>query len=137
MQISARSDYALRALVAAAGFGGQRPVPASKLAAAQDIPLSFLHGILLDLCRAGLLTSHRGSEGGYALSRSPEHITVGDVLRAVNGSLSTVRGLPADQVSYSGVAAGLPDLWRGVHTAIADVVDNTTLTDLLPPQWRG
>ena len=71
MQISARSDYALRALVAAAGFGERRPVSAARLAEAQDIPLSFLHGILLDLCRAGLLTSRRGSGGGHALDPLP------------------------------------------------------------------
>jgi Rrf2 family protein len=106
------------------------------LAEAQDIPRRFLHGILLDLCRAGLLTSHRGSEGGYVLTRPAERITVGDVLRAVNGSLSTVRGLPTEEVSYHGVATRLPELWQGVHAAIADVVDNTTLTDLLPPRWR-
>ncbi|TQJ24959.1 BadM/Rrf2 family transcriptional regulator [Micromonospora sp. A202] len=138
MYVSARSDYALRAMlaVAAAGGGGDGDrvgelVKAASLAEVQDIPLSFLQGILLDLRRAGLLHSHRGADGGYALTRPPDEITVGDVLRAVGGSLTTVRGLPADRAGYHGVAAGLTDVWLAVHGAIATVVDSTTLADLL------
>ncbi|MFF5179476.1 RrF2 family transcriptional regulator [Micromonospora sp. NPDC000316] len=143
MYVSARSDYALRAMLAVAaavrggggdaGSGGEGAelVKAASLAEVQEIPLSFLQGILLDLRRAGLLHSHRGAEGGYALTRPPEEITVGDVLRAVGGSLTTVRGLPAERAGYHGVAAGLTDVWLAVHGAIATVVDSTTLADLL------
>ncbi|MEV1112048.1 Rrf2 family transcriptional regulator [Micromonospora sp. NPDC049751] len=136
MYVSARSDYALRAMlaVAAAAPGGDgvgELVKAGSLAEVQEIPLSFLQGILLDLRRAGLLHSHRGADGGYALTRSATAITVGDVLRAVGGSLTTVRGLPADRAGYHGVAAGLTDVWLAVHGAIATVVDSTTLADLL------
>ncbi|SIN19133.1 RrF2 family transcriptional regulator [Micromonospora cremea] len=147
MYVSARSDYALRAMlgVAAAaadsgggggaaadgGVGGGDLVKAASLAEVQEIPLSFLQGILLDLRRAGLLLSHRGTEGGYALARAPDEITVGDVLRAVGGSLTTVRGLPTERAGYHGVAAGLTEVWLAVHGAIATVVDSTTLADLL------
>ncbi|RLP89454.1 Rrf2 family transcriptional regulator [Micromonospora sp. BL4] len=135
MYVSARSDYALRAMLAVAAAepdgGGGDLVKAASLAEVQEIPLSFLQGILLDLRRAGLLLSHRGTEGGYALTRAPDEITVGDVLRAVGGSLTTVRGLPAERAGYHGVAAGLTDVWLAVHGAIATVVDRTTLADLL------
>ncbi|MGC4767957.1 RrF2 family transcriptional regulator [Micromonospora sp. DT44] len=136
MYVSARSDYALRAMlaVAAAAPGGDgvgELVKAGSLAEVQEIPLSFLQSILLDLRRAGLLHSHRGADGGYALTRPATEITVGDVLRAVGGSLTTVRGLPAERAGYHGVAAGLTDVWLAVHGAIATVVDSTTLADLL------
>lgn len=131
MYVSARSDYAVRAMLGIAAGGGQDLVKAAALAAVQEIPLSFLQGILLDLRRAGLLHSHRGVEGGYALSRPAASITVGDVLRAVSGSLTTVRGLPADYATYHGVATGLRDVWLAVHSAIEDVVDTTSLADLL------
>ncbi|MBM0234163.1 Rrf2 family transcriptional regulator [Micromonospora sp. STR1_7] len=135
MYVSARSDYALRAMLAVAAGGGEdgggELVKAASLAEVQEIPLSFLQGILLDLRRAGLLHSHRGAEGGYALTRPAAEITVGDVLRAVGGSLTTVRGLPAERAGYHGVAAGLTDVWLAVHGAIATVVDSTSLTDLL------
>ncbi|MCM0676934.1 Rrf2 family transcriptional regulator [Micromonospora phytophila] len=136
MYVSARSDYALRAMLAVADAahepaGGGELVKAATLADSQEIPLSFLQGILVDLRRAGLLLSHRGTEGGYALARPAAEISVGDVLRAVGGSLTTVRGLPADRAGYQGVATGLRDVWLAVHGAIALVVDRTTLADLL------
>ncbi|MGR6321957.1 Rrf2 family transcriptional regulator [Micromonospora soli] len=139
MYVSARADYALRAMLAVAdaagstgtGGPGGELVKAGNLAESQDIPLSFLQGILLDLRRAGLLHSHRGTEGGYALTRPAGEITVGDVLRAVGGALTSVRGLPADRTGYRGVATGLRDVWLAVDGAIALVVDRTTLADLL------
>ncbi|SCL39775.1 transcriptional regulator, BadM/Rrf2 family [Micromonospora rhizosphaerae] len=140
MYVSARSDYALRAMLAVAdaagvsgdgGFGDGELVKAASLAESQDIPLSFLQGILLDLRRAGLLYSHRGTEGGYALTRPADEISVGDVLRAVGGTLTSVRGLPAGSAGYHGVATGLRDVWLAVDGAIALVVDRTTLADLL------
>ncbi|SCF12721.1 RrF2 family transcriptional regulator [Micromonospora mirobrigensis] len=143
MYVSARSDYAVRAMLAVADAGGEpgRPgsgelVKAATLAESQGIPLSFLQGILLDLRRAGLLLSHRGTEGGYALTRPASEISVGDVLRAVGGSLTTVRGLPAADAGYHGVATGLRDVWLAVDGAIAVVVDRTTLTDLLVDRDR-
>jgi Rrf2 family protein len=132
--VSARSDYALQAMLAVAAgdpVGGGGLVKAAALAGRQDIPLSFLQGILVDLRRAGLLYSHRGTEGGYALARPAAEISVGDVLRAVGGSLTTVRGLPAEQAGYRGAATGLRDVWLAVHGAVALVVDRTTLADLL------
>ncbi|KKK04747.1 Rrf2 family transcriptional regulator [Micromonospora sp. HK10] len=167
MYVSARADYALRAMLAVAagspaqgvsggagscgaesggagtegarssgaGSGVGRPggelVKAGSLAESQHIPLSFLQGILLDLRRAGLLHSHRGTEGGYALTRPAGEISVGDVLRAVGGALTSVRGLPLDRAGYHGVATGLHDVWLAVDGAIAQVVDRTTLADLL------
>ncbi|GAB7043798.1 MULTISPECIES: RrF2 family transcriptional regulator [Catenuloplanes] len=134
MYVSARSDYAVRAMLAIADTDHRETrelVKAATLATSQEIPLSFLQGILLDLRRAGLLHSHRGVEGGYALARPADAITVGDVLRAVSGSLTMVRGLPADAAGYHGVAAGLTDVWLAVHEAIEEVVDTATLADLL------
>ena len=91
MFVSARSDYALRAMLAvAASGGGGELVKAASLAEAQDIPLSFLQGILLDLRRAGLLHSHRGADGGYWLAVSPIDITYGDLIRVMRGSLALV-----------------------------------------------
>jgi Rrf2 family protein len=105
-------------------------VKAASLAAAQDIPLSFLQGILLDLRRAGLLHSHRGVDGGYALARAADEITVGDVVRSVGGALTTVRGLPTATTTYHGAATGLRDVWVAVEEAIVGVVDHKTLAEL-------
>jgi Rrf2 family protein len=127
--VSARTDYAVRAMLAIAADHPSL-VKAAALAAAQDIPLSFLHGILLDLRRAGLLHSHRGVDGGYALARPAREITVGAVVRAVGGALTTVRGLPTATTTYRGAATGLRDVWVAVEEAIERVVDHKTLAEL-------
>ena len=129
MYVSARTDYAVRAMLA---ITAEQPglVKAAGLAAAQDIPLSFLQGILLDLRRAGLLHSHRGVDGGYSLARPAEDITVGDVVRAVGGALTTVRGLPTATTTYRGAATSLRDVWVAVEEAIDGVVDHRTLAEL-------
>jgi Rrf2 family protein len=127
--VSARTDYALRAMLAVAAEHPQL-IKAAELAAAQDIPLSFLQGILLDLRRAGLLHSHRGVDGGYVLARPAGAITVGDVVRAVGGALTTVRGLPTAITAYHGAATGLRDVWVAVEEAIEGVVDHRTLAEL-------
>ncbi len=129
MYVSARTDYAVRAMLAVTAEH-PRLVKAAGLAAAQEIPLSFLQGILLDLRRAGLLHSHRGVDGGYALARPAEEITVGDVVRAVGGALTTVRGLPTSTATYHGAATALHDVWVAVEAAIEGVVDHQTLAEL-------
>jgi Rrf2 family protein len=109
MHISARSDYAVRAM----------------LAIAADAP---------QLVKASaLLHSHRGTDGGYALTRPAVNITVGDILRATSGSLTSVRGQPAEFAAYQGAATGLRDVWLAIHTAIEDVVDQVNLADLVLP----
>jgi Rrf2 family protein len=130
--VSARTDYAVRAMLTVTAEH-PRLVKAAGLAVAQDIPLSFLQGILLDLRRAGLLHSHRGVDGGYTLARPAAQISVGDVVRAVGGALTTVRGLPTDTAVYHGVATGLRDVWLAVQDAIEGVVDRTTLAELTVP----
>ena len=129
MYVSARTDYAVRAMLAVTAEH-PRLVKAAGLAAVQEIPLSFLQGILLDLRRAGLLHSHRGVDGGYALARPAEEITVGDVVRAVGGALTTVRGLPTSTATYHGAATALHDVWVAVEAAIEGVVDHQTLAEL-------
>jgi Rrf2 family protein len=128
LYVSARTDYAVRAMLTIAGE--PHLVKAATLAAAQDIPLSFLQGILLDLRRSGLLHSHRGVDGGYALARPADRITIGDVVRAVGGALTTVRGLPTATATYHGAATGLHDVWVAVEEAIEGVVDHRTLAEL-------
>ena len=129
MYVSARTDYAVRAMLSVAA-DDPTLVKAATLATAQDIPLSFLQGILLDLRRAGLLHSHRGVDGGYHLARPADEITIGDVVRAAGGALTTVRGLPTATATYHGAAVGLRDVWVAVEEAIEGVVDHRTLKSL-------
>ncbi|GAB4050631.1 RrF2 family transcriptional regulator [Catellatospora paridis] len=130
MHISARHDYAVQAMLAIAAAGGG-PVKTSDLAVMQGIPASYLPSILADLRRAELLSSRPGTDGGFSLARQLEQISVGDIMRAVSGALASVRGRPPHTITYTGAAVALPGLWQSVHTFTSDLLDSTTLLDLL------
>lgn len=129
MHITAKVDYAVRALVEIAGAGGE-PRRAEELAQAQDIPLGFLRSILGDLRRNGLVTSQKGTAGGFRLARPAADITIGDVIRAIEGPLAEVRGLRPDELSYPESTAALQDVWVAVRANLRAVLDHTTVEHL-------
>lgn len=137
VRVTARTEYALRAVLAlAAGPAGQDdrvarvPTPLDRLAEAQDLPRKFLEAILADLRRAGIVESRRGVAGGYLLARHAEAITVGDVIRAVDGPLAEVRGLRPQDTAYEGDARHLATLWVAVRSALREVLDGITVAQL-------
>ena len=138
MKVSAKSDYAVRALLelAQAG-GGDGPVKGERLAQGQDIPLKFLENILIDLRHAGIVRSQRGAEGGYWLARSPDEIYVGEVIRAVDGPLASVRGEAPEDLDYEGAAEHLQTVWIAVRASLRSVVDELTLADVVAGRMPG
>ena len=128
MRVSAKVDYALRAMLELAAAGGL--VKGEQVATAQGIPQKFLESILLDLRHAELVTSRRGVDGGYALGRAAEQITLADVIRAVEGPIATVRGVRPDDVEYDGPATALAAVWLELRTAMRSVLEETTLADI-------
>ncbi|WP_462185778.1 MULTISPECIES: RrF2 family transcriptional regulator [unclassified Frankia] len=133
MQISARADYALRALLTLAASNG-RLVKGEALAAAQDLPLRFLENILTDLRRAGLVQSRRGADGGYQLSLPPDRITIATVIRATDGPLASVRGRRPEDTNYDGAAKNLQDVWIAVRVNLRRVLEAVTLADVASGQ---
>jgi Rrf2 family protein len=113
VKVSAKSDYAVRALLELA-VGGKGPVKGERLSQAQEIPLKFLENILIDLRHAGIVRSQRGAEGGYWLARPPDKVTVGEVIRAVDGPLASVRGEAPEDLTYEGAAEHLRTTWIAV-----------------------
>ena len=130
MRVSAKVDYALRAMteLAAAGEG---QVKGERLSQAQGIPLKFLENILLELRHAGLVASQRGAEGGYRLARPAAEISVADVIRAVEGPIASVRGVRPEHLEYVGAARSLSELWLDLRTSMRGVLEQTTLADLV------
>ena len=139
VHVSARTDYALRALLALAA-ADTPTVPGPVLAAEQELPLKFLEAILADLRRAGLVRTRRGAVGGYALARPAAEISVGEVVRAVDGPLAVVRGERPERAEYGGAAEHLQELWIALRAALRIVLDEVTLAELLsgdlPPRVR-
>jgi len=136
MQITARIDYAVRAVLELAAHPGAA-MSRTQIADAQGIPSKYLESILSELRQSGILVARRGAGGGYALARPSTEITVADVVRAVDGPLAGVRGLPPESVEYSGSAVGLQPLWIAVRAGLRAVLEGATVADVaagrLPP----
>jgi Rrf2 family protein len=130
MRISAKADYAVRAVVELAADDGDKPVKAERIATAQEIPLNFLENILGELRHAGIVRSHRGAEGGFRLAKPGNEVTVADVIRAVEGPLASVRGGPPEDATYTGAATTLPRVWIAVRANLRRVVENVTIADI-------
>jgi Rrf2 family protein len=130
MRISAKADYAVRALAELAATGSGRPVKGETLATSQDIPLNFLENILRELRHAGIVRTQRGAEGGYLLARPAEKINLAEILRAVEGPLAAVQGTRPDELEYGGAAASLVDVWVAVRANLRAVLEKVTLADL-------
>jgi len=130
MHISAKAEYAMRALLTLAAEP-EGAMTADRLAAAQSMPVKFVENILLDLRRGGLVRSQRGSEGGYRLARPASEITAADVLRLVDGPLAEVRGGRPESAAYEGPAAHLQEVWVAARASLRSVLERVTLADIV------
>ncbi len=129
VRVSAKADYALRAVIELAA-SANGPVKGERIAQAQEIPLKFLENILGDLRHAGLVRSQRGVEGGYWLARPADEITVAEVIRAVEGPIANVRGVGPEQVEYAGSAERLREVWIAVRANLRAVLEQVTIAEL-------
>jgi len=129
MQVTAKVDYAVRAMVELAAAGGG-PVKGEAIANAQAVPLRFLENILIELRHAALVRSQRGAEGGYRLARPADEITLADVIRTVEGPIASIRSEPPDELSYSGSAAPLREVWVALRANMRAVLESVTLADV-------
>lgn len=138
MKVSRKTEYGLRAMVALALMAGvERPVPLREVAESESIPDQFLDQIMAKLRRAGFVNSVRGASGGYQLSRPPEEISMGELVRVLEGSLAPIQCISeTEEVSPE----ELCDLYRGCHTrgvwvrvteAVTKALDALTLADVM------
>jgi Rrf2 family protein len=130
MRVSAKADYAVRAMIVLAASEAGTPVKGDTIASAQKIPLPFLENILAELRHHGLVHSKRGADGGYWLAVDPERATVADVIRAVEGPLATVRGEGAEELEYTGDAVALKEVWLSLRTNVRAVLETVTLAQI-------
>ena len=130
MRVSAKADYALRALIELAGRKSGEAVSAEELGRLQEIPHGFLQAILADMRRAGVVLSQRGQAGGWRLARHAEQITLADVIRAVDGPLVSVHGLRPESVTYNDTASVLQHVWIAARSSLREVLESVTIQDL-------
>jgi Rrf2 family protein len=130
MRMSAKAEYAVRAMVQLATVGDGELVKTDDLAKAQGIPAQFLVDILSDLRTDRLVRSHRGRDGGYELARPASAISIADVLRCIDGPLASVRDIGLGDLPYSGPTAALTDVWRALRASMRSVLEQTSLAEV-------
>ncbi len=134
MRVTAKADYAVRAAVELVGAQETAPRKMDEVAAAQEIPVSFLENILTQLRSAGIVRSQRGPDGGYWLSRPAAEITLAQVIRAVEGPLVGVRGQRPEEVVYQGSAEPLQRVWIALRANLRAVLEQITVADVAANQ---
>jgi len=130
MHVTAKADYAVRAVVELASSSQDSPRKVDDVAQAQAIPVSFLENILTQLRSAGVVRSQRGPEGGYWLARPPEEVSLAQVIRAVEGPLVGVRGQRPEEIEYTGSAESLQKVWIALRANLRKVLEEVTVADV-------
>ena len=131
MRVSAKSDYALRALIEIAGNADGAPISAEEIGRRQGIPHGFLLAILADLRRAEIVSSQRGQAGGWRLAADPGAVSVADVIRAVDGPLVSVYDVRPEAVRYTGSAEILQLVWIAARSSLREVFESVTIQALV------
>ncbi len=133
MRISAKTDYALRALIHLAA-DWRAPQSSESIATEQAIPLKYLEAILAELSRTRFIESQRGYGGGHRLRIAPEEITVADIVRALNGPIFTIRGECPEDLAYPDGTGSLQLVWVAARVSLRRVLERTTLAHLVSGQ---
>ncbi len=130
MHVTAKADYAVRAVIELASGSQESPRKVDEVAQAQDIPVSFLENILTQLRSAGIVRYQRGPEGGYWLAKPADELELATVIRAVEGPLVGVRGQRPEEVSYKGSAESLQKVWLALRANLRKVLEHVTVADV-------
>jgi len=130
MHVTAKADYAVRAVIELADSSHEAPRKVDDIAAAQSIPVSFLENILTQLRSAGVVRSQRGPEGGYWLAKPADELNLAQVIRAVEGPLVGIRGQRPEEIEYAGSAEALRDVWIALRANLRKVLERVTVADV-------
>jgi Rrf2 family protein len=130
MHVTAKADYAVRAVVELASSSQGSPRKVDDVAQAQSIPVSFLENILTQLRSSGIVRSQRGPEGGYWLALPADQVSLAQVIRAVEGPLVGVRGQRPEEIEYTGSAESLQNVWIALRANLRKVLDEVTVADV-------
>ncbi len=134
MRVTMKSDYGLRAMIDLAVHYGQGPVSSGDIAERQFVPEHFLNQLLISLRRAGLLRSQRGPQGGHMLAKPPSGITMGEIIRALDGSTAPMECLPEPGICQLSPGCSIRDVWRQVEEYAQTLLNATTLEQLAERQ---
>jgi Rrf2 family protein len=136
MKVSLRSTYGIMAAVDLAMQTGAAPIQAKSIARRQGIPARFLEQVLHAMKKAGLVSSQRGAQGGYVLSKKPSDLSVAEILEALDGPFLSVAGLNGQNSLRRGTKADLllGNIWDRVYAAERHVLEAITVEELAEQQ---
>lgn len=134
MKLSTRGRYGLRALLDLSFHHGEGLTPLKDIARRQEISLSYLERLTAPLIAAGLVRSTRGARGGVMLARPPSQIKISEVIRALEGSIAPVECVSNPAQCQRSALCASRDVWSELMEAIVQVLDSTTLQDLVDRQ---
>jgi Rrf2 family protein len=130
MHVTAKADYAVRAVIELADSGQDAPRKVDDVAQSQGIPVSFLENILTQLRSSGIVRSQRGPEGGYWLAKPAADVSLAQIIRAVEGPLVGVRGQRPEEIEYVGSAEALQQVWIALRANLRKVLEHVTVADV-------
>lgn len=136
MKLSTRARYGIHAMFDLALHAGQPPQALKAIAERESIPEPYLEQLMGLLRKEGLVISARGAQGGYTLSASPEEISIGRILRALEGSLAPVSCLENDEACGRTCDCVSRLVWQRLQVSIELAMDNMTLKDMLDDYQR-
>lgn len=137
MRLGTRARYGTRAMLDLAIHYDEGPVVMKNVARRQEVSESYLENLMIPLRAAGLVRTERGSRGGYTLSRSPAQITLGEVIRALEGSLAPVFCVDDPNLCHRSTQCVTRKIWSRVHDAIAGTFDSITLADMAKMHYEA
>lgn len=133
MKLSTKGRYGLRAMIDLADYSEEMPQSIANIAMRQSISDSYLEQLMAKLKKAGLIESIRGAQGGYVLAKPSVEISVGDILRALEGDLSPVKcaGIHGDGVCQESNNCVTKNVWKRIDDSITDAIDSIKLSELV------
>jgi Rrf2 family protein len=130
VHVTAKADYAIRAVVELADSAQDSPRKVDDVARAQGIPVSFLENILTQLRSSGIVRSQRGPEGGYWLAQPPDQVNLAQIIRAVEGPLVGIRGQRPEEIEYVGSSESLQQVWIALRANLRGVLERVSVADV-------
>ncbi|MHB1001393.1 MAG: RrF2 family transcriptional regulator [Armatimonadota bacterium] len=131
MNFTAKDEYGIKAVMHLAARVNEGPIQAREIARIEGIPEQFLEQVLASLRRSGIIRSIRGASGGYELAGSPREITAGDIIRSLSGPIIPTQSSDESSCPSNPESCVVADLWQKVQSAISDILDNTTIQDMI------
>ncbi len=142
MRVSTRGEYGVRAMFDLALHFGDGPIALKTVAERQVVSEHYLEQLMAALRKAGLVKSKRGAQGGYELANSPANVSIGEIIRVLEGPITPLDCLDADVETGTGPYCRAPErcvlrnLWKELQDSMTQVLDNTTLEDLRQDAYR-